>query len=188
MKYTMGVVALMIATTAHAGFLDDASQALGGINQILSVATNNTPPTSTQVNSNFAKITDNQMQKIVNALLQPTNNPTLDNAITQARGNIGQLLVLGGCATNFNFGAGAVQSPKAFSHSLVSAIASTNYHPKTQCLTVQNIGSWEQPTNNSLKFRVVYVSDVSGETITRNVEMIDEYGNGNWLAKKHDIY
>lgn len=186
MKYAV-LIMTMVATAANAGFLDDVGSVLGAVNQVLG-STESVPSVSSQPTKIFASPSDVQLQKIAALLTQPTNRPSLDNSIAQARNNISQLLVLGGCANTFNFGAGAVQSPQAFYSAITSAIASTSYHPKSQCMTVQNIGAWEQPAKNVFKFKVVYVSDVSGETVTRNIEMIDEYGNGNWLTNKHDIY
>ncbi|MBE9577733.1 MULTISPECIES: hypothetical protein [Moraxella] len=189
MKHTVlfATVMAFTATTAHANFLDKVNNALGGVNKVLSVATGTTAPSTQATTSHFANATDAQMQKIVNAVNQPTNT-ALDSVIAKASPNIAQVLLLGGCATSIELEAGALQSPQASSTFMVSAMTSTTYHPKSQCMTVQNIGSWSQPAKNSLKFKVVYSSDVSGETVTRHVEMLDEYGNGNWLVKRHDFY
>lgn len=185
-KMIVATLVLLVSVQAHANFLEKVNNALGTVNRVF--GGNASATTSTQTANNFATPTDTQLQRIATLLMQPTNNANLDSVIVQAKNNISQILLLGGCATTFNFGAGAVQSPQAYSHAITSAIASTNYHPKSQCMTVQNLGSWEQPARNSLRFKVVYASDVSGETVTRTVEMLDEYGNGNWLVKKHDIY
>ncbi|MGK8250321.1 hypothetical protein [Moraxella lacunata] len=46
------------------------------------------------------------MQKIVNAVNQPTNT-ALDSVIAKASPNIAQVLLLGGCATSIELEAGA---------------------------------------------------------------------------------
>lgn len=181
------LLSIIAVSTAHADFLDKLNNALGKVNKVLgTVSGNQTSTTQTTASTpQFAIATEQQTKQIISALMTSTNNSTLDAKLAHARENIAQVLVMGSCGTKFNFGAGKYQSPQAETHHLVSAMFNTTYHPNNQCMTVKNIGSWQQPANNALAFQVVYYSDVSGETVKRNVEFIDEYGNNNWLVKKH---
>lgn len=186
------LLSIMTVTVAHADFLDKLNNALGTVNKVLGAVSGSPNPTSTTQTPTstpqFAIATEQQTKQIASALMTSTNNVALDAKLAHARENIAQVLVMGSCGTKFSFGAGKYQSPQAETHNLVSAMFNTTYHPNNQCMTVKNIGSWKQPANNALAFQVVYYSDVSGETVKRNVEFIDEYGNNNWLVKKHSSF
>ena len=55
-----------------------------------------------------------------------------------------------------------------------------HYHPKTLCTTVNRVDSVTAKAKNALSYRVVYVSDESGETFTATYTMMRQ-PDGVWL-------
>ncbi|MDO4250739.1 MAG: hypothetical protein Q4C68_04435 [Moraxella sp.] len=130
-----------------------------------------------------------QLQNISKLVVNAPNGITdtaTKTAVTQAIDPIAQLLLIASCSTEeFNLSLGGIQALNAQSFNLMNIMSYLQYHPKNQCVSVKNIGNWQMPAKNALTFRVIYHSDISGETATALVSMI--YDNGNWLVLEHMV-
>lgn len=54
------------------------------------------------------------------------------------------------------------------------------YHPADQCVSVRSMDEWGMPALNALRFRVNYISDVSGEVASSNYLLVKQ-SSGEWL-------
>lgn len=66
-------------------------------------------------------------------------------------------------------------------HGPYGAMSEVSYHPKSQCLTVNRVDGWRMPALNALEYRVVYVSDQSGHSVSKNYRLIKQ-PDGTWLV------
>ncbi len=66
-----------------------------------------------------------------------------------------------------------------------AAYGGFRFHPKTQCVTVDRIDDVKAEAKNALSYRVVYVSDVSGETFITKYTMAQQ-PDGAWLYMLKD--
>ncbi len=190
MKFLLRTAIFILATTSsfsYAGnFFEDLNKTLGSVNQVLgAVNGNSTASSPTYEATPMAQATNVQIQKIAESLDVDTKNPEINQALFEARKNIAQLLLVGSCQTDMGQPRiGHILSPSASSINLSTSMKSTNYHPKSQCLTVSSIGEWNMPAKNALKFTVIYYSEVSGESVKRYVELVKT--TNQWLVTKHD--
>lgn len=186
LKLTILLSILIVTNYANAGFFDEVNKALGTVNQVLNTvntATGNNGTsgdvvTSTSSSSAIASPTDSQLANIASSLSVKTGDVKLDNAISGAKQNISQVLLVASCQIKgYDLAAGDALSPSHSSnHSIIPFMVG---EPKDKCLTVNNVGGWRLDEEDTLKFSAVFSSNATGKPETRHFTMKNEYGK--WL-------
>lgn len=197
MKKRFAILALAgLSLNANAGFFDELNKVLVTTNSVLGVVSGT--PTTTSSSSSYpsavqavplAQITPAQEQRISQVIKANTSDKFVNQAILEAKPNLEGFLKLSSCQNSGGaLMAGKYLSPSVSSYVVNSTIRTvvpdTKYHPLNQCMTVQSIGNWHIFERDTLIFNVVYASDVSSESVNREMWMKRE-PDGQWLVTKH---
>lgn len=176
----MGVVLTGCESTAEvlnstARVLNSTSAVLGG--------TNSTSSSSSAHGSYTQKPNAQQQAQLNAALTYKAANAQLKQAITEAKPVIYQFLEAASCQiSHYNRVAEDVKGVAGITSSDVEfylkAIDAPTNHPEGKCLNVERIDSWEMVAKNTFNFKVLFVSEESGESETRRMGMRKE--DGEW--------
>lgn len=135
----------------------------------------------------LAPVTEKQAAKIDAALQFASSNTALTQAVSEAKGTIGQFLRIHSCLSGYNASSlnayaapGKLYPNNNYPQSLIPQMRA---HDKSSCLTVQRIHGWTMPSASTLRFEVVYVSDSSGES-GKNYHEVQKQANGEWLFSR----
>ncbi len=175
--------AMTVSTAANANFLDKVSGALGKVNNVLgAVAGAQSSNSNSGVirSAPMAKITDEQKQIIQNSIQGNTDDRFLNQYIVEAKDNIAQALEVLACQYEGDTPALGRVAASGANVMFQTVIPRTKYHPLDQCMTVSSVGRWSAPVRDKLQFHAYFVSDVSGESRNKYIEMTKE--NGKWLV------
>lgn len=173
---------MAVSTAAQASFWDKVSGVLGTAGSVLgAVGTVTGTSNSGKLTAPMAKITEQQKQAIRDNIQPNTDDKFLNEYILQAKDNAAYFLEVMSCQNDdSNINAGRVLSSGYFATGAQAIIPRTKYHPVDQCMTVTSVGNWSAPLRDTLKFEVMFSSDVSGEAAKRLITMEKE--NGKWLV------
>lgn len=131
-------------------------------------------------------ITQEQDAKIQTALQTQTNasNKAMGQAIAEASSTISSFLRINSCLSDYNASAlNAYAAPgKIYPNNnyISGPVTMMPRHDKNTCATVIRIHGWSMPTDNALKFEVVYMSDSSGESV-KTAHELRKQPSGEWL-------
>lgn len=116
----------------------------------------------------LAQITQAQAAKIDSALRLDGSNKALNQAVTEAAANIGPFLKAHSCMTAYDasglnvFAAPGKNYPN--NNYIKGPMPKMYKHNKASCVDVARIHGWKMAGANALRFEVVYVSELSGES------------------------
>ncbi|MDH6592767.1 hypothetical protein M2165_002656 [Variovorax sp. TBS-050B] len=134
--------------------------------------------------SGLAPITEEQVERIREAIVAKPPSPAVARAVQSAAPTIESFVRTEGCITARN---GAVLNPFAAPGRLFDGsgfqggpMASMQYHDRTACVTVKRIQNWKMVTPKRLRFEVVYVGDDGEESAVRRHELTRQ-PKGGWL-------
>lgn len=139
---------------------------------------------SSSARSSYTQKPNAQQQTQINsALTYKASNAQLKQAITEAKPVIYQFLEAASCqVSHYNRVAedvkGVAQITSSDVEFYLKAIDAPTNHPEGKCLNVERIDSWEMVAKNTFNFKVLFVSEESGESETRRMGMRKE--DGEW--------
>ena len=148
--------------------------------------------TSSATSSYSQKPNAQQQAQINSALTYKASNAQLKQAITEAKPVIYQFLEAASCQFGF---ANHIQGVAKITATELDSWTHDHYfftltpddnHPKGKCLNVERINSWSMKAKNAFEFKVLFISEESGESITRNMGMRKE--DGEWRVYKFSAY
>jgi hypothetical protein len=135
----------------------------------------------------LASLTDTQAAKIDAALQLNSPNTALVRAVEEAKTTIAPFLKIHSCLSGYNASSlnvyaapGMLYPNNNYSQSPMPQMRS---HNKSSCLTVQRVYGWTMPAANALRFEVVYLSDLSGES-GKSYHEVQKQPNGEWLFSR----
>lgn len=151
--------------------LNSTSAVLGG--------TNSTSSSSSAHGSYTQKPNAQQQAQLNTALTYKASNAQLKQAITEAKPVIYQFLEVASCqltgrGTYLN---GVARITSSERDHFVAMYKPSN-HPEGKCLNVERVDSWEMVAKNAFDFRVLFVSEESGESRIGIMGMRKE--DGEW--------
>lgn len=151
--------------------LNSTSAVLGG--------TNSTSSSSSAQGSYTQKPNAQQQAQLNTALTYKASNAQLKQAITEAKPVIYQFLEVASCqltgrGTYLN---GVARITSSERDHFVAMYKPSN-HPEGKCLNVERVDSWEMVAKNAFDFRVLFVSEESGESRIGIMGMRKE--DGEW--------
>ena len=134
--------------------------------------------------SGLAPITEEQVERIREAIVTKPPTPAVAKVVRSAAPTIESFVRTEGCITARN---GAVLNPFAAPGRLFDGtgfqggpMADMQYHDKTACVTVKRIQNWKMVSPKRLRFEVVYVGDDGEERSVRRHELTRQ-PRGGWL-------
>jgi hypothetical protein len=134
--------------------------------------------------SGLAPITEEQVERIREAIVTKPPTPAVAKVVRSAAPTIESFVRTEGCITARN---GAVLNPFAAPGRLFDGtgfqggpMAEMQYHDKTACVTVKRIQNWKMVSPKRLRFEVVYVGDDGEERSVRRHELTRQ-PKGGWL-------
>lgn len=134
--------------------------------------------------SGLAPITEEQVERIREAIVTRPPTPAVAKVVQSAAPTIESFVRTEGCITARN---GAVLNPFAAPGRLFDGtgfqggpMAEMQYHDKTACVTVKRIQNWKMVSPKRLRFEVVYVGDDGEERSVRRHELTRQ-PKGGWL-------
>lgn len=165
-KAVIGLVLLSIAPLANAeGFLDKLNK---GLKQASGVLSGDGKP-ARSAGPSIPKPTEAQMQKLAKLVVNPVVSSEAKPLWDTARDRIAEVLLYESCYPQYGshsylgrYVAPGVDPVFVFN----DPIFRMQYHPKTECVTVDRIDDVKMKAKNAISFRVIFVSDASGETET----------------------
>lgn len=132
----------------------------------------------------LAPITEDQVERIREAIGTKAPSPAVDKVVRSASPAIESFVRAEGCITARN---GAVLNPFAAPGRLFDGtgfqggpMAEMQYHDKTACVTVKRIQNWKMVSPKLLRFEVVYVGDDGEERAVKRHELMRQ-PKGGWL-------
>ena len=151
--------------------LNSTSAVLGG--------TSSTSSSSSAQGSYTQKPNAQQQAQLNTALTYKASNTQLKQAITEAKPVIYQFLEVASCqltgrGTYLN---GVARITSSERDHFVAMYKPSN-HPEGKCLNVERVDSWEMVAKNAFDFRVLFVSEESGESRIGIMGMRKE--DGEW--------
>ena len=151
--------------------LNSTSAVLGG--------TSSTSSSSSSNGSYTQKPNAQQQAQLNTALTYKASNAQLKQAITEAKPVIYQFLEVASCqltgrGTYLN---GVARITSSERDHFVAMYKPSN-HPEGKCLNVERVDSWEMVAKNAFDFRVLFVSEESGESRIGIMGMRKE--DGEW--------
>ena len=134
--------------------------------------------------SGLAPITEEQVERIREAIVATPPTPAVAKIVQSAAPTIESFVRTEACITAHN---GAVLNPFAAPGRLFDGtgfqggpMAEMHYHDKTACVTVKRIQNWKMVSPKLLRFDVVYVGDDGEERSVRRHELMRQ-PKGGWL-------
>ncbi|MDQ0572339.1 hypothetical protein QFZ42_004173 [Variovorax paradoxus] len=134
--------------------------------------------------SGLAPITEEQVERIREAIVAKPPTPAVAKVVRSAAPAIESFVRTEGCITARN---GAVLNPFAAPGRLFDGtgfqggpMAEMQYHDKTACVTVKRIQNWKMVSPKLLRFDVVYVGDDGEERSVKRHELMRQ-PKGGWL-------
>ena len=135
----------------------------------------------------LAVLDETQAAKIESALQFNSPNRVLTHAVEEAKSTIGSFLKIHSCLSGYDASRlNVYAAPGKFypnNSYIQSPMPQMRSHNKSSCLTVQRVHGWTMPTANALRFEVVYVSDLSGES-GKSYHEVQKQPNGDWLFSR----
>jgi hypothetical protein len=142
------------------------------------------PPPAVVSKDGLAPITEEQVERIREAIASKPPSPAVGKVVRSASPTIESFVRTEGCITARN---GAVLNPFAAPGRLFDGtgfqggpMAEMQYHDKTACVTVKRIQNWKMVTPKLLRFEVVYVGDDGEERAVKRHELVRQ-PKGGWL-------
>ncbi|MGJ7504420.1 hypothetical protein ACSFBF_28970 [Variovorax sp. ZT5P49] len=142
------------------------------------------PPPAVISKDGLAPITEEQVERIREAIGSKPPSPAVGKVVRSASPTIESFVRTEGCITARN---GAVLNPFAASGRLFDGtgfqggpMSEMQYHDKTACVTVKRIQNWKMVTPKLLRFEVVYVGDDGEERAVKRHELTRQ-PKGGWL-------
>ena len=132
---------------------------------------------SSSTSSYSQKPNAQQQAQINSALTYKASNAQLKQAITEAKPVIYQFLEAASCQFGRNRITGVAKITSSERDYFVSMFKPAN-HPEGKCLNVERVDSWEMVAKNAFEFRVLFVSEESGESKVAIMGMRKE--DGEW--------
>lgn len=130
--------------------------------------------------------TDEQVRAAVRKFTTPAADTSLAELINSARSRATEVVTSQSCYRSYDIYKylGRYVAPKK-SPELVFASPMVNltYHDKNACLSVERVDNFKSVAKNAISFRVVFVSDSSGESKNLNYTMIRQ-ADGEWLFSR----
>ncbi len=116
--------------------------------------------------------------KIVNA----TTNRQTATLWTGARDKALMVVLAQSCYPMYDVGKylNRHSAPNASGDIYLDPMYTMDHHPKSQCLTVDRVDDLKSTAKNAIAFRVIFVSDASGESKSLNYEM-ERQPDNTWL-------
>lgn len=187
-KYIISAL-LLTTSLAHADFLNELNKVLATTGSVLDAATGTSSTQSARTfsaNAGHPNATNAQKQAIQMKLINADVKGNASVAMNEARSVLQDFLERVACSDEYgmkNIGEfttlNAAQNKFYFS----GAMKNTQYHPKTSCMSVTQVGNVTMPALNALRMEVMFVSDVSGESDMR-AYLLMKQSNGTWLVDK----
>lgn len=194
MKKIILISGILLANTASAGFLDSVSKVLDTTGNVLNTVTGTASmPTSKSTNSmqsGHPQPTTNQRSQLENKLNTVATTGQQAKALTEVVPLLQQFLQVVACSDEYgmrNIGKYTTLNATQNLYQFSGAMRNTQYHPKSQCMNVTQIGNVMMPALNALKLQVMFVSDASGESTSRTYLLMKQ-ADGSWLVDKSDNY
>lgn len=126
-----------------------------------------------------------QVEQLAKLVVSPVISADAKPLWDSARDRIGEVLLFESCYPEFGsykylakYAAPGAEPALAFH----SPIFRMTYHPKTECVSVERIDDVKLLAKNAFSFRVVFVSDASGETQTNRHSLVRQ-PDGAWLFR-----
>lgn len=142
------------------------------------------PPPAIVSKDGLAPITDEQVERIREAIASKPPSPAVGKVVRSASPTIESFVRTEGCITARN---GAVLNPFAAPGRLFDGsgfqggpMSEMQYHDKTACVTVKRIQNWKMVSPKLLRFEVVYVGDDGEERAVKRHELMRQ-PKGGWL-------
>lgn len=182
-----------LSMQVNAGFWKEVGKAVDILNSVTGGTTATTSSTSStgssSNNAGFPEPTSAQITQIQNKLQTAKLTLTGNSAIAWAEASPMLQNFISTVACSDEYGMSNIGRYTTLNASQITsyyyfsgAMRSMQYHPKdTQCVSVTQIGNISAPALNALKFQVMFVSDVSGESSTRGY-LITKQSDGSWLV------
>jgi len=143
-----------------------------------------TPPPAVVSKDGLAPITEEQVERVREAIGNKTPNPAVTKVVRSAAPTIESFVRTEGCITARN---GTVLNPFAAPGRLFDGagfqggpMTQMQYHDKTACVTVKRIQNWKMVSPKLLRFDVVYVGDDGEEHSIKRHELMRQ-PKGGWL-------
>ena len=131
------------------------------------------------------RMTDQQKESLKNTIIAGarSGNPQQNLAIKESSGIIYKFIATESCLASYNasmLNVYAAPGKRFPDFGYNSPALLMRYHQKSGCTTVTRIHGWNMPARNALRFEVVYSSELSGESVEANHEIIRQ-PSGEWL-------
>lgn len=183
---SMGVLAIALTSNAHAGWADELSKGLGILGSVLGAASgmsvSQTATGTALVEGGFIQPTDAQKNAIASKLKTPNVSGATARALAEAAPTLQPFLETVSCSDAYDMKTlGRFTTLNGADKVFSGAFSHTNYHPKNQCMTVTQIGNFNMLALNALALKVMFVSDVSGESSSKGYVLIKQ-ADGQWLV------
>jgi hypothetical protein len=143
-----------------------------------------TPPPAVVSKDGLAPITEEQVERVREAIGNKTPSPAVTKVVRSAAPTIESFVRTEGCITARN---GTVLNPFAAPGRLFDGagfqggpMTQMQYHDKTACVTVKRIQNWKMVSPKLLRFDVVYVGDDGEEHSIKRHELMRQ-PKGGWL-------
>ncbi|MEC7119462.1 MAG: hypothetical protein VXW65_06135 [Pseudomonadota bacterium] len=175
------VLVLSACATLDQGF-DALNKGLAVSGQILGGTATTTPQTGSG-GALVANISPQQLATIQKNIQSSGGNAQMQRAVSEASPNIVGILRNLSCASGSSWVSNHVGRYAASSQvgGFVSIpMNKIESHRPTECLTVQRINEWALSSENTLSFRVMFISDQNDQTAGAFFQMAKQQ-NGEWL-------
>ena len=186
----------MTGCESTAEVLNSTARVLNSTSSVLSGGSASSSSSSAH-NSYTQKPNAQQQAQINSALTYKASNAQLKQAITEAKPVIYQFLEAASCQmystqpyapdikgvgkiTSSNVPGGAAY----YNGHNFWRIHAPEHHPKDKCLNVERVDNWSLETKNAFNFRVLFISEESGETVVKKMTMRKE--DGEWRVYHFD--
>jgi hypothetical protein len=184
----LAVVLLAAVPCLHAqNWLEKLNNGLEKANRALAGGNNSVPSPQISTGPAMPQPTDAQVAQLVKWANSPamTNND-IKPMWESAKERIGTVVLFASCSPSGDASEKSLarytvpNSMYVFLGAPGFPMNFMTYHPKSECLTIDRIDGVNLLARNAFSFRVVYVSDTSGESSIANYKVIRQ-PDGEWL-------
>lgn len=179
------IISLGLALTACAPQLQEINRSLANTNAALADANRSLRAGPAQLPTKGPSPSEAQVRAIQAQITAKQNDALLRAAIDEARPNIQTVITFLSCYPGWDAGRylGQYLTPEANQQDVLAPMPMMKYHQKAHCLTVNRMDGWGMPARNALVFRVLYLSDASGESRAFRYELVKQ-ADGAWLFRR----
>lgn len=172
---TMLILFSIFSLSGCARQLQDLDRTFSKINSF--ATSNSSVPTN---RSSMPRMSEAQVNTLHTLLMKQVHDQSIAQARAEANSDIEKILRVSACYSDSNPHTVLRQYSLPEKSFFEMPMWRTQYHPRSNCLTVTRLDSWKMLARNALTFRAVFVSEESSES-TQVVYEMRRQPDGVWL-------